>query len=104
MTVVTAARVVADAEGLRVTSAGVLPWLRVPLDAVAYADRSELRAFREFGGVGLRFRPGARAFVTRSGDALRIVQRDGAKTYVSMDDAEGAAGVLNTLVRRGVDA
>ena len=98
------ARVVVDADGLRVTSAGVLPWLRVPLDTVAYAERSELQAFREFGGLGLRFRPGARAFVTRSGEALRVVQRDGTRTYVSMDDAEEAAAVLNTLVRRGVDA
>ena len=98
------ARVVVEADGLRVTSAGVLPWLRVPLDTVAYAERSELQAFREFGGLGLRFRPGARAFVTRSGEALRLVQRDGTRTYVSMDDAEEAAAVLNTLVRRGVDA
>ena len=76
----------------------------MPLDTVAFADRSELRAFREFGGLGLRFRPGARAFVTRTGEALRVVQRDGTKTYVSMDDAEEVAAVLNTLVRRGVDA
>jgi hypothetical protein len=32
------------------------------------------------------------------------VQRDGTRTYASMDDAEEAAAVLNTLVRRGVDA
>jgi hypothetical protein len=98
------ARVAVDADGLRVTSAGVLPWFRVPLDTVAYADRSELRALREFGGLGLRFRPGARAFVTRTGEALRVVQRDGTQTYVSMDEAEEAAAVLNTLVRRAVDA
>ncbi len=80
------------------TSAGVVRWLRVPLDAVAYAERSELHAFREFGGWGLRFRAEERAFVTRTGEALRIVQRDGTRTWVSLDGAEEAAAVLNALV------
>ena len=96
------ARVVVDADGLRVTSAGLLRWLHVPLSAVAYADRSELQALRDFGGLGLRFRTDERAFVTRSGEALRLVQRDGTRTYVTMDDAEDAAAVLNGLVARGV--
>ncbi|HEU4330435.1 MAG TPA: hypothetical protein VFR40_04905 [Lapillicoccus sp.] len=94
------ARVVVDAEGLRVTSAGILRWLRVPLDTVAYADRSELQALRDFGGLGLRFRTDARAFVTRSGPALEVVQRDGTRTYVTMDRPDEAAAVLNGLVSR----
>jgi hypothetical protein len=98
------ARVVVDADGLTVTSAGVVRWLRVPLDAVAYAERSELHAFREFGGFGLRFRAGERAFVTRTGEALRIVQRDGTRTYVSMDDPDEAAAVVNALVAPGLEA
>jgi hypothetical protein len=96
------ARVVVDADGLRVTSAGIVRWLRVPLSSVAYAERSELHAFREFGGLGLRFKSDERAFVTRTGEALRVVQRDGTRTYVSMDGAEEAAAVLNALVTRGV--
>ena len=98
------ARVVVDADGLRVTSAGILRWLRVPISSVAYAEQSELHAFREFGGLGLRFKADERAFVTRTGEALRVVQRDGTRTYVSMDGAEEAAAVLNALVTRGVDA
>ena len=98
------ARVVVDADGLRVTSAGVVRWLRVPLSSVAYAERSELHAFREFGGYGLRFRTDQRAFVTRTGEALRVVQRDGTRTYVSVDGAEEAAAVLNALVTRAEDA
>ena len=98
------ARVVVDADGLRVTSAGIVRWLRVPLPSVAYAERSELHAFREFGGLGLRFKADERAFVTRTGEALRVVQRDGTRTYVSMDGAEEAAAVLNALVTRGVDS
>jgi hypothetical protein len=98
------ARVVVDADGLRVTSAGVVRWLRVPLSSVAYAERSELHAFREFGGFGLRFRTDERAFVTRPGEALRVVQRDGTRTYVTVDGAEEAATVLNALATRGPDA
>ncbi|MFI5074968.1 MAG: hypothetical protein ACHP7G_08150 [Actinomycetales bacterium] len=98
------ARVVVDADGLRVTSAGIVRWLRVPLSSVAYAERSELRAFQEFGGFGLRFRADQRAFVTRSGEALRVVQRDGTRTYVSVDGAGEAAAVLNALVTRAADA
>ena len=98
------ARVVVDADGLRVTSAGIVRWLRVPLASVAYAEGSELHAFREFGGFGLRFRTDERAFLTRSGEALRVVQRDGTRTYVSVDGAEEAAAVLNALVTRAVDA
>lgn len=92
------ARVVIDPDGLQVTSAGVLRWLHVPLADVAYADRSELQALRDFGGLGLRFRTDERAFLTRSGEALRIVQQDGTRTYVSMDDSSEAAAVLNSLV------
>ena len=95
-------RVVVDADGLHVTSAGFLRWLTVPLSEIAYADRSELHALRDFGGLGLRFRTDERAFVTRSGEALRVVQRDGTRTYVSMDDAADAAAVLNGLVSRDV--
>jgi hypothetical protein len=92
------ARVVIDADGLRVVSAGFLRWLTVPLEEVAYADSSELHALRDFGGLGLRFRTDERAFVTRSGAALRVVQRDGTRSYVTMDEAAEAAAVLNGLV------
>jgi hypothetical protein len=98
------ARVVVDADGLRVTSARILPWLRVPVTSIAYAEPSQLHAFREFGGFGLRFRADERAFVTRTGDALRVVQSDGTRTYVSMDEPDEAAAVINALVARRVDA
>ena len=42
--------------------------------------------------------------MTRTGEALRVVQRDGTRTYVSVDGAEEAAAVLNALVTRAVDA
>lgn len=96
------ARVTVDSGGLRVTSMGFLTWLSVPIDTVAYAERSSLTAFKEFGGLGMRYRKDARAFVTRTGEALLVVGQDGTRTYVSMDDSASAAAVLNTLSRRSV--
>lgn len=94
------ATVVVDDHGLRVTSAGALTWLKVPLQQVAHAETSSLSAGKDFGGLGMRYRRDARAFVTRTGEALLVVQQDGSRTYVSLDDAGEAAAVLNTLVRR----
>ncbi len=96
------ARVTVDSQGLRVVSGGFLTWLSVPIDQVAYAEVAHLSAFKEFGGLGMRYRRDARAFVTRTGEALRVVQQDGTRTYVSLDGADEAAAVLNTLTRRSV--
>lgn len=94
------AKVVVDELGLRVSSGGILTWLTVPMAQVGYAEPSSLTAFREFGGLGMRYRKGARAFVTRSGEALLVVHQDGTRSYVSMDASDEAASVLNTLARR----
>ncbi len=96
------ARVTVDEQGMRVVSGGFLTWVSVPIDQVAYAEVAHLTAFKEFGGLGMRYRRDARAFVTRTGQALRVVQQDGTTTYVSLDGADEAAAVLNTLTRRSV--
>ncbi|GAB3887896.1 hypothetical protein GCM10028802_40070 [Terrabacter terrigena] len=68
------ARVVVDADGLRVTSLFVT-WSRVPLERVAEARTGTVSPLREFGGYGWRIgRDGSRGFVTRSGEAL-VVER-----------------------------
>jgi hypothetical protein len=94
------ARVVVDAEGLRVTSL-FLTWSRVPLDRVAEARTGTVSPLREFGGYGWRIgKDGTRGFVTRSGEAL-VVERIGEPpVVVTVDDAAEAAAVLNTLASR----
>lgn len=94
------ARVVIDAEGLRVTSL-FLTWSRVPLERVAEARTGTVSPLREFGGYGWRIgKDGSRGFVTRSGEAL-VVERVGEPpVLVTVDDAAEAAAVLNTLASR----
>jgi hypothetical protein len=97
--VMLSARVVINDHGIRVTSAGI-PWLRVPLAEVREASGSTLTPFVDFGGFGMRYGRSKRGFVTRKGEALLLEQADGTKTYVSINHADQAAAVVNTLLRR----
>jgi uncharacterized membrane protein len=100
LVVTCSARVVVDADGLRITSLFVT-WGRVPLRRVARADVGTVSPLREFGGWGWRIgRDGRRGFVTRGGEAL-VVERVGEPpVVVTVDDAAEAAAVLNTLATR----
>lgn len=94
------AQVVIDRHGVRVSSMG-LTWTRVPLERVASAEAGTVSPLRDFGGWGWRMgRDGRRAYVTRAGEAL-VVQRIGEPpVVVTIDDADEAAAVLNTLAAR----
>jgi len=56
----------------------------------------------DFGGWGLRLAPGQggtrRRFglVTRAGEALEVIRRDGRAFVITIDDARAAAAVLNS--------
>jgi hypothetical protein len=97
--VMLSARVVINDNGIRVASAGI-PWLRVPLAEVREASGSTVTPFGDFGGIGMRYGRSKRGFVTRKGEALLLEQADGTKTYVSINHADQAAAVVNTLLRR----
>ncbi|GAB2681412.1 SdpI family protein [Thalassiella azotivora] len=88
-----------DHRGLLVRAAGVAPVVRVPLERVESADVTQVQAFAEFGGWGSRVGlDGRRAFLTRSGTALRVRRVDEPDVLVTVDDPEGAARVLAALV------
>lgn len=53
-----------------------------------------------YGGWGLRWLPGVRGVILRSGPGLRIEQTDGPDLVVTVDDAAEAAGVLQAHVDR----
>ena len=93
------ARVVINDNGIRVASAGI-PWLRVPLAEVREASGSSVNPLVDFGGLGMRYGRGKRGFVTRKGEALLLDQADETKTYVSINHADQAAAVVNTLLQR----
>ena len=93
-------RVVADENGLTVRF-GLLPWARrrIPLHRIAEAGHREVRAVRDFGGWGYRFRPGRTGVILRSGDALIVeLTTSGREFAVTVDDARTGAAVLNGFV------
>lgn len=92
------ARLTIDTSGVRLSS-GPVTWIRLPLGEIQSANATEVRPLREFGGFGLRFSGERRGYVTRRGEALELRQADGSATVISLDDADGAAAVVNTLLR-----
>jgi hypothetical protein len=94
------ARVTVDTHGLRVSSLG-LTWSRVPLERVTSASATTVSPLREFGGWGWRLGlDGRRGYVTRAGEALAVHRLDEPDVVVTVDGADAAAAVLNTLAAR----
>lgn len=84
---------------------GRLGWPRtvIPMAEIDHAEYVQVRALRDFGGYGYRVAmhgdlKGAKGFVLRSGDALLILRRGGARHVVVVDDARTAAGLINRFV------
>jgi len=73
------------------------PSWTVPMDEIARADVEELSPMA-YGGWGYRVRPGVRAIVVRSGEALRLIRDNGADLVYTVDEAETGAGLINDIV------
>ncbi len=94
-------RVEVGAAGLSVRSVLGWPRFHVPLAEVAEAVVVTVSPMREFGGWGVRIgRDGRFGVVLRSGPALEVLRGDDTRFVVTVDDAEGAAALLNTLADR----
>lgn len=94
-----------DEAGLSVVSALGWPQFTVPTAEVVAAGSSPVEGFAEFGGYGIRWRPGAMGVVLRSGEALRVTKSDGKQLVITVDDAATAASLLEAYARRaGVGA
>ncbi|MEO8093488.1 MAG: DUF1648 domain-containing protein [Pseudolysinimonas sp.] len=93
-------RAVVDDAGLTVR--GMLGWpvFRVAPDEVEKAGTTTVTPVGDFGGWGVRFGLGRRlGIITRSGEALEALRRDGRALIVTVDDASTAAGLLTALAR-----
>ncbi|MEU2199509.1 DUF1648 domain-containing protein [Isoptericola sp. NPDC019482] len=90
-----------DAAGLTVRSAARWPGTHVPAGEVVRASVTQVRPFREYGGWGWRTaRDGRVGVVLRAGEAL-LVERSGGRSFaVTVDDAAGAAALLNAMADR----
>lgn len=88
-------RVRVDAEGFTVRGILGRPAWHVPASDVASATVLDVVPLGEFGGYGIRLGLGRRlGIITRQGDALEVVRRDGRAIVVTVDDAATAAGLL----------
>lgn len=99
-------RVTVDQSGVRVR--GLLGWPRTdaPMSSIDHAEVVSVRALRDFGGYGYRIAvrgdlKGVKGYVFRSGSALLVVRRSGAREVMVVDDARTAAGLINHVVRHG---
>lgn len=89
-----------DHSGLEARALLGWPRLRVPLDDVASVEVNDVSGLAEFGGWGLRHRPGATGVVLRSGEALRVTRSSGRQLVVTVDDATTAAALLEALLQQ----
>jgi hypothetical protein len=90
-----------DDRGLRIRSVLGIPVVHVPLDQVTSADVTDVQAFSQYGGWGIRLALNGRiGVIVRSGEALEVHRRKGLDVVVTVDDAGSAAALLNGLVQR----
>lgn len=94
-------RVTIDHRGLQARGLGLIPWTRVPLEAIESATSAAVNGLGDYGGYGLRGGfDGSWGLITSSGAAMRI-ERAGMKPFVvTLDDVDGAVATLNTLIEQ----
>ena len=83
-----------DAAGLAVTAALGWPRFGVSIDDVESVAVSRINPIGDFGGWGLRGRPGKFGIIMRTGDAIVVTRRNGHEFVVTVDDADSGAALL----------
>ena len=92
-----------DVSDAGLTIRGLLgsPTWRIPLSDVEQARVTTVDPLWQFGGWGYRIGgDGRTGFVLRKGEALEVTRGDGARWVITVDDAEEAASLLNSLAER----
>lgn len=99
-------RVRVDERGLSVVSVGGWPRFAIAIGDVAAVSIDEISPMADFGGWGVRYGPGRGwGVIMRSGEAIVVERRSGARFTVVVPDAARGAGVLEALrERRGDDS
>ncbi len=89
-----------DSDGVTI-SLGPFAW---PRRHIAHAGITDAAAFEiqpmSYGGWGYRLRSGVRAYIVRSGEAIRIGVVDGPDVLVTVDGAAQGAAVIESLIAR----
>lgn len=87
-------------QGLLVRGYLGFPKVRAPLDQIAQVDLVQVAPLQDWGGWGLRFRPGGHGIITRAGSAIQVVLKEGKVVVVTADDSAVGAATLAALVDR----
>lgn len=94
-------RVTVDESGFVARSVFGWPRFAVPLAEVGSARAVSADALREFGGYGIRWAGSGRwGVVTRSGEALEVIRKNGTSVTVTVSQAATGAALLNSLAAR----
>ncbi|MGB5169562.1 MAG: hypothetical protein WBP49_14285 [Acidimicrobiia bacterium] len=93
-------RVDAEEQGVTI-NIGPFGWPRsyIPMEEITGAAAFDVKPMA-YGGWGYRMRSGVRAFIIRSGSAIRIERSQGPDTLVTVDDAAVGAASIGALARR----
>lgn len=89
-----------DDTGVSVVSALGVPRMGVALADVADVGVAHVNGLAEFGGWGVRQRPGALGIIMRNGESLQVTRRNGKRLVITVDDAATAASLLMALTKR----
>lgn len=84
-------------------SGGLFGWpsTTIPIEQIRSAECTDVRAFREWGGWGLRMRlDGAQGLITRSGPALQLHLDDRKRFVATIDEPERAVEVLRSHLEK----
>lgn len=94
-------RVRADRRGFSVRGALGWPRVSIPAAEIAAVRVVDVDPTADFGGWGWRWAPGRRTgIIMRRGAAIEVTRRDGRRLVVTVDDADNAAAVLQTVRSR----
>jgi hypothetical protein len=90
-----------DNTGVRARSSIGIPTITIRLADIVSADVLDVNSFTEYGGWGFRWGfNGRMGVIVRSGEALEIRRRRGLSFVITIDDADSAAALINSLVAR----
>lgn len=92
-------RVRIDATGFEARSVVGWPVFRVPAAEIDSVVVARIDPLGEFAGWGLRFGGGRTGIVPRGGEGMIVTRENGRAIVITMDGAEQAAAVLQTVAR-----
>ncbi len=94
-------RVRIDRTGVNASPLTSWPRTHIPLNEIVSADTTTVNPLGDFGGWGYRVGTGGVVgIVVRGGPALRVHRTGGRTLVITVDDADIAAALLNTLADR----